>query len=81
MIATRPYYAVLTLCLLGCGKSAAIKDESVKAPASTEIVNPKATDESETEEVELEDWDSLPPEVRNKKYEPHGPAHVPFGGQ
>lgn len=49
MVSNRSYYAVLTLCLFGCGTSAATKDEPAKAPPPSESASPKAAEASTTE--------------------------------
>jgi hypothetical protein len=76
MVSNRSYYAVLTLCLLGCGKSAAVKDDTTKTPASCECVSPKASEESKTEQSEGDAYGPLPPELLQKRYSPiHGRPH------
>ena len=77
MVSNRSYYALLTLCLFGCGKSAAVKDDSSKTPALGEIVSPEATDEPETEESELTEFGPLPSNSNLKPYE--GPNFRPRG--
>lgn len=77
MVSNRSYYAVLTLCLFGCGKSAVVKDDSSKTPALGEIISPDSTDDPETEESELTEFGPLPPDSKLRHYE--GPNHRPRG--